>query len=475
MPLFNGCKTVVKVRERLTDMELDMTKGSPSKLIIKFVIPLIIGNVFQQFYAMVDTIIVGRFVGVQALAAVGATGTISFLIIGFMQGITMGFTVITAQRFGAGDVEGLKKSVGNAIFLSVITTAVMTFVSIRCMDGLLGIMNTPADIFGMSKTYIVIICAGMGCTVLYNLFASFLRAVGNSKAPLYFLVISAGLNIVLDLLLILVIPMGVAGAAVATILSQGISGLLCLIYIMKKVPVLQIKKEHLKPEYCCCMNQIGIGIPMALQFSITAVGAMLVQSALNMFGSTVIAAYTAACKVEQFMTQPFCAMGMTMATYCAQNRGINAMDRIRKGVRIANIMSAVYAVLIFGVLLLTFPFMIGLFVSGDITEVLGYAETYMRICGCFFIPLGMIFIFRNAMQGCGYSFLPMLGGVVELVCRATVAFAAAYYQSYVGVCLGNASAWLMTGIFLLIAYQFVMRNVMKHIRDSEERRQNSVV
>lgn len=442
-------------------MELDMTKGSPSKLIIKFVVPLIIGNIFQQFYSMVDTIIVGRFVGVQALAAVGATGTISFLIIGFMQGLTTGFTVLTSQRFGAGDEKGLKISVGNAAFLSVITTVIMTAISMLGMDKLLHIMNTPEDIFEMSKTYILIICAGMGCTILYNLLSSLLRAVGNSKVPLYFLVVAAGLNIVLDLVLILVIPMGVAGAAVATVLSQGIAGLLCLIYIIKKVPILCIRKEHWKPEYYCCKNQLGIGVPMALQFSITAVGTMLVQAALNMFGSTVVAAYTAACKVEQFVTQPYGAMGMTMATYCAQNRGVNALDRIRKGVRIANVMSGVYSVVIFGILLAVLPYMVGMFVSGDITEVLGYAEIYIGICGTCFIPLGMIFIFRNAMQGCGYSLLPMLGGVVELVCRAVMAFVAIKYHSYVGVCFGSASAWLVTGIYLAIAYVFVMRRIVR--------------
>ncbi len=430
-------------------------------MIVRFVVPLIIGNIFQQFYSMVDTIIVGRFVGVQALAAVGATGTISFLIIGFMQGLTTGFTVLTSQRFGAGDEKGLKRSVGNAAFLAVLTTVIMTAVSMLGMDKLLHIMNTPEDIFEMSKTYILIICAGMGCTILYNLLSSLLRAVGNSRVPLYFLVLAAGLNIILDLVLILVIPMGVAGAAVATVLSQGISGLLCLIYIIKKVPLLCIKKEHWKPEYYCCKNQLGVGVPMALQFSITAVGTMLVQAALNMFGSTVVAAYTAACKVEQFVTQPYVAIGMTMATYCAQNRGVIALDRIRKGVRIANGMSAAYSVVIFGILLAVLPYMIGMFVSGDITEVLGYAEIYIGICGTCFIPLGMIFIFRNAMQGCGYSLLPMLGGVVELVCRAVMAFVAIKYHSYVGVCLGSASAWLVTGIYLAIAYVFVMRRIVK--------------
>lgn len=442
-------------------MELDMTKGKPSQLILKFIVPIIIGNIFQQFYSMVDTIIVGRFVGVQALAAVGATGTISFLILGFMMGLTTGFTVPTSQRFGAGDEEGMKKSVANAVFLSGIMTIIMTAVSMLGMDELLRLMNTPEDIFDMAKTYILIICGGMCCSILYNILSSILRAIGNSKVPLVFLIISAALNIVLDLFLILVIPMGVAGAAWATIISQGISGVLCLIYMMKKVPLLSLKREHWQWDWQCVKNQVSIGIPMALQFSITAVGTILVQAALNLLGSTVVAAYTAACKVEQLVTQPYGAMGMTMATYSAQNRGVNDLERIRKGVRAANIMSAVYSVVIYGVVYLIMPYIIRLFVSGDVSDVLGYARTYIIICGAFFIPLGMIFIFRNVMQGCGFGFMPMLGGVVELVSRSVAAFAAASMMSYVGVCFANASAWCTAGIFLWISYLFVMRRMLR--------------
>ena len=200
--------------------ELDMTKGNPSELILKFMVPLVIGNVFQQFYNMADTIIVGRFVGVRALAAVGATGTIMFLILGFLMGLLQGFTVITAQRFGAGDYNGVKQSVANAAILSVIMTVVFTMISVHFMDDLLHLMNTSQDMYGMARTYIIIICYGIGASMLYNLLASLLRAVGNSKAPLYFLIISAVLNIFLDLFLIIVIPMGVAGAAVATVLSM---------------------------------------------------------------------------------------------------------------------------------------------------------------------------------------------------------------------------------------------------------------
>lgn len=442
-------------------MELDMTKGKPFQLIVKFIIPIILGNIFQQLYNVMDTVIVGQFVGVKALAAVGATGTISFLILGFMQGLTTGFTVLTSQRFGAGDDEGVKKSVGNGYLLSAVVTVVMTAVSIAGMDWLLHIMQTPADIYEMSRTYIIIICWGMGFNILYNLLSSMLRAVGNSRVPLYFLVLAAILNIVLDLVFIIVFHMGVAGAAAATIASQGVSGVLCLLYIWKKVPLLQIKKRHLAPDKWCVKNQMSIGIPMALQFSITAVGAIMVQAALNMLGSVVVAAYTVSGKVEQFVTQVLAAMGMTMATYCAQNRGVGDLDRIRQGAKIAFVMSTVYSVIVFFVLQAALPWVVGLFLTGDLTEVLSYARTYITICGIFFTPLGMIFIYRNVMQGCGYGFLPMMGGVVELVCRAVVAVIAAHFMSYEGICAANASAWCLTGIFLWIANGYTMKKMEK--------------
>lgn len=440
-------------------MELDMTKGSPLKLIIKFIIPLIIGNIFQQFYSMADTIIVGQTLGVDALAAVGATGSITFLILGFTQGLTTGFTVLTAQRYGAGDKEGMKKSIGSAAVLAVIVTVVMTVFSIGIMDSLLHIMNTPENIFAMTKEYIYIICAGIGFSVLYNMQSSILRAIGNSVVPLVLLVISSVINIVLDYVLIVYGHMGVAGAAYATIISQAVSGILCFIYIVKKVPLLHINKYHLKLEADRVKKQMAVGIPMALQFSITAVGTILVQTALNLLGSTVVASYSVSCKVEQLVTQPFMAMGSTMATYCAQNRGINDLDRIHKGVKFANILSAVYAVIIYGVIYQLLPYVIRLFVSEDVEVVLGYAETYIVICGAFFIPLGMIFIFRNALQACGFGFLPMMGGVVELISRGVVAFIAAYMASYAGVCVANVAAWLSAGVFLWICYMFLMKKM----------------
>lgn len=450
-------------------MELDMTKGSPFKLIMKFLIPLMVGNIFQQFYNMVDTIIVGRTVGVQALAAVGATGTIMFLIIGFMQGLTTGFTVMTSQRFGAGDIDGLRKSAGNAAVLSGIVTALMTLLSVAFMRPLLRLMKTPDDIFEMSRQYITIICLGMAFNVLYNLLSSILRAVGNSVVPLIFLVFSAVTNIVLDLVLIVTFDMGVSGAAWATVIAQGLSGVLCLLYIIKKVPLLKIGREHWRLDYYCVKNQLSIGLPMALQFSITAVGTIMVQTALNILGSTAVAAFTAANKVQQLVTQPFVAMGMTMATYGGQNRGVEDWGRIRQGVRTANLVSAAYGIVMGILIVLTFPYVIHLFASGSqLPELTEYGEIYIKVCSTCFVPLGMIFIFRNALQGCGFSLLPMLGGVVELVSRCLLAFAAAEKKSFIGVCIADSSAWLTAGIFLWIAYYFIMRRVKKREEREED-------
>ena len=442
-------------------MELDMTKGNPLKLIVKFMIPLIIGNLFQQFYNMADIIIVGRFIGVKALAAVGATGTIMFLLLGFLMGLTSGFTVITAQRFGAGDIEGVRKSVASAIILSAIITVIGTLISVNYMDALLTLMNTPADIFVEARTYISIICYGFVCTISYNLVSSVLRAVGNSKAPLYFLVVAALLNIVLDLYFIIVLKLGVAGAALATVISQGVAGVLCTIYIAKKVPTLHLKKEHFKLDENLVKNQLTTGIPMALQYSITAVGTIVVQSALNQLGSIAVAAYTAADKVEGLVTQPYFALGMTMSTFSAQNRGVNDFGRIRQGVRISNIISAIYSVIMAFFIIFFMKYMILLFVSENVAEILSFAQIFVNVTSVFFIPLGMIFIYRNSLQGAGFALIPLLGGVVELVSRVAVAIVAARNLSFTGVCYANVAAWLTTAIFLWVSYQIIFKNLGK--------------
>ena len=318
-------------------MERDMTVGTPWKIILNFTIPIVIGNIFQQFYSMVDTVIVGKFVGTKALAAVGSTGTIGFLILGFLMGLTAGFTVLTSQRFGAGDMPGMRKTVGSAAVLSVIVSVVMTVISMAFMKPLLILMNTPEDIFQDAYKYIMIICAGIFTQVMYNLLAGILRALGNSKTPLYFLLFSAALNIVLDLVLIIVFHLGAAGAAYATVIAQGVSALLCLIYIIKKVPILKLDRWDFKLDGHLVRQQLAIGFPMALQYSITAIGAMMVQAALNVLGSVHVAAFTAANKIEQVVTQVYVALGTTMATYCAQNMGAGKVKRISRGFRATTI------------------------------------------------------------------------------------------------------------------------------------------
>lgn len=445
-------------------METDMTRGNPLPIILKFTLPLLIGNVFQQLYNMVDTIIVGRFVGPDALAAVGSTGTIMFLVIGFSQGMSTGFTVLTSQRFGAGDANGAKRSVANGILLSAFVIMIMTAVSLSFMRQLLNRMNTPENILEEAYTYISIICMGIVANVLYNLFSSFLRSVGNSRIPLMFLVFSASLNVVLDLIFIINLRMGVAGAAWATNVSQGISAILCIFYIYKKVPVLTPERYHWKLNQADTRYQLSVGIPMALQFGITASGTMIMQSAVNLFGSTAVAASTAANKFQSMVIQGMIAMGQTMATYAGQNFGKKDFKRIRRGVRLALGAEVLYAIFCSIVVCLSLPFALKLFFSNDvdITAMLPWAKTYTYLCAALYIPLGTIFIFRNTMQGCGYGFLPMMGGVAELAARLITATLAIRFLSYPLACACDPAAWASAALFTGISYIYVMRKIDKN-------------
>lgn len=438
-------------------MERDMTVGSPGKMILQFTFPLFIGNVFQQLYNMADTIIVGKFVGANALAAVGSTGTIMFLIIGFLQGLTAGFTVPTAQKFGAGDLKAMRKTVGSAAILSAIVSVIMTVVSMLGMKSLLHLLNTPSDIFQDAYSYIMVICAGIFAQVLYNLLASILRALGNSKIPLYFLILAAGLNVVLDLLFIIVFHMGAVGAAYATVISQGVSGVLCLIYIVKKVPVLKMKKDDWKMNGHLVKVQFGVGFPMALQYSITAIGSMMMQSALNILGSVVIAGFTAGSKIEQLVTQAYVALGTTMATYSAQNMGAGKIDRIRKGFKNAMIIGTIYSIVTSIFVMTAGKYLTPLFLSENLGEIMGYVDIYLKCVGMFFIPLAIVNIFRNGIQGMGYGLLPMMAGVAELIGRGVVAIIASQKRSYVGVCMASPVAWILAGGLLLVMYYFIMR------------------
>ena len=440
-------------------MERDMTVGRPGKMILQFTFPLFIGNVFQQLYNMADTIIVGKFVGANALAAVGSTGTIMFLIIGFLQGLTAGFTVPTAQKFGAGDLKAMRKTVGSAAILSAVVSVIMTAISMLGMKALLRLLNTPEDIFQDAYAYIMVICAGIFAQVLYNLLASVLRALGNSKIPLYFLILAAGLNIILDLIFIVVFHMGAVGAAYATVISQGVSGVLCLIYIVKRVHVLKMEKEDWRMKGHLVKIQFGIGFPMALQYSITAIGSMMMQSALNILGSVVIAGFTAGSKIEQLVTQAYVALGTTMATYSAQNMGAGKVDRIRQGFKNAMIIGTIYSVVTSILVMTVGKYLTPLFLSENLGQITGYVDIYLKCVGLFFIPLTVVNVFRNGIQGMGYGILPMMAGVAELIGRGVVAIFASQKRSYVGVCMASPVAWILAGGLLLIMYYFIMKNI----------------
>ena len=437
-------------------MKTDMTQGKPVKVLLGFTIPVFIGNVFQQFYNMVDAVVVGKFVGTKALAAVGSTGTIIFLIIGFLLGLTAGFTVLTAQKYGAGKMDEMRQTVGNALILTALVSAVMTAVSMTGMHALLKFMHTPDDIFKDAYAYIMVICGGIAAQMLYNFLSSVLRALGNSKVPLYFLILAALLNIVLDMVFIIAFHMGAAGAAWATVISQGISGILCLVYIVKAVPILHLHKEDWRPSGHLLKIQLAVGIPMALQYSITAIGTMMVQTALNLLGSTQVAAFTAANKIEQIVTQAYVAMGTTMATYCAQNIGAGKIKRIRQGFRSITIMGSIYSVVVAAIIMTVGKYMTYLFLSGDLTEIMHSVDIYLKCVGTFFIPLTVVNVYRNGIQGMGYGLLPMMAGVAELVGRGVVAMIAAGQKSYFGVCMASPAAWILASALLIVMYYYVI-------------------
>ena len=438
-------------------VQRDMTKGSPTRIILGFTLPLFLGNVFQQFYNMADTIIVGQFVGTGALAAVGSTGTIMFLITGFATGLGTGFTILTAQRFGAGDMKGMRRSVFTAAVLTVIVSVLVTAASVIFMHPLLSLMQTPADIYDDAYDYIIVIMWGLAAQMLYNLLSALLRAIGNSKMPLYFLILAAVLNVILDLVFIINFKMGTAGAAYATVISQGISGLLCLLYIVKAVPIFRLSRRDMVMDGRMMAEQLKVGLPMALQFSITAIGSIMVQTSLNMLGSTLVAAYTAAGKIEQILTQAYTALGTAMANYSAQNVGAGDIPRIRQGFRAATIWGSVYSVAA-GVLIMTVgKYLTYLFVSEDAAMLLDSVDLYLKCIGFFFIPLNIVNAYRNGLQGLGYGLLPMTAGVAELAGRGVIAVISARYSSYFGICMAGPAAWVLAGGLLVVLYFYIVK------------------
>lgn len=438
-----------------------MTQGSPAKHIVGFALPMLLGYLFQQFYSMVDTVIIGQRLGVDSLAAVGATGSINFMIIGFCIGVCSGFTIPMAQRFGSGDYRSMRKFVANSVWASIAFSAVMTaVVCLLCRD-ILEWMRTPENIIEESYQYIFVIFLGIPVTYLYNLLAGIIRALGDSKTPVYFLVLASVINIVLDLVSIVVLKRGVEGPAVATVISQAVSGMLCLVYMKKKFDILHIQKEEWTLDGSHIKTLCAMGIPMGLQYSITAIGGVVLQAAVNGLGSLAVAAISASSKVSIFFSCPFDALGGTMATYAGQNVGARKIDRIEQGIRAAMVVGLVYSLVAFGVLYLFGDNIALLFVDAGETEIIGKVHLNLIIVSAFYIFLAIVNIVRFCIQGMGFSSLAILAGVCEMIGRGAVGFGFVPLFGYTAACFASPIAWILADAFLLPAYLICKKKLLR--------------
>lgn len=437
----------------------DMTTGHPLKRILTFCIPLFIGNLFQQFYNMADSIIVGHFIGVDAFAAVGATGTIIFCIIGLAQGSCAGFAIPVAQEFGAKNEAELRRCVAASVQVTALIALPLTVVTLLTTRPILAFLNTPADIFEDSYSYLFIIFAGIIPSMLYNLLANLLRALGDSRTPLYFLAISSVLNVLLDLLFVGALPFGVAGAALATVLSQFLSAILCLIYVLKKFPLLRLSREEWKISPSHCRRELTVGLPMGLQISITAIGAIILQTAVNGLGSRVVASISASSKISAILYAPMDAIGIAMATYCGQNFGAQKPERIRAGVRQSVWLLSAYSVACFFICYYFSPTIALLFIDASETFVLANLHQHLIVCSIFYIPLILIHVYRNGLQGMGYSKPAMLGGLLELIGRSCIAFFFVGRFGFDAVCFANPVAWVLADCLLLPLYYSKIRKL----------------
>lgn len=440
-------------------MTLDMTRGNPAKLILAFSLPLFLGNLFQQLYNMADTFIVGRTLGANALAAVGATGSISFFILGFAQGLAQGFSIVTAQRFGAKDEEGVRKSFGTSIVLCLLGTLILTPLSAWGSRWLLEVLRTPADIINDAHSYIFIILVGLGASLMFNLLASALRAVGDSRTPLYFLILASLVNIVLDYVLITQVHMGVAGAAVATIVAQLLSGLLCVVYMLRKFPQLHIGWRHLKPGAAEIATHLKMGVPMAFQYSIIAIGALVLQVSINGLGSAAVAGFTTGNRIEGIFTLPLSSLGVTMATYCAQNYGAGDYKRVVRGLRQCLVICMFYSVVAGAVSILFGGHLAALFLP-DQPDVSALSHTFLSVAGAGYWMLGILFICRSGLQGLGKSAVPTVAGFMELIMRSAAAILLAEPLGFLGVCLAEPLAWFASAVTTGIAIYLVVKQLV---------------
>lgn len=437
-----------------------MTEGRPLKLILTFTFPVLCGDLFQIFYHIADSVIVGRYLGVDALAAVGSTSALVFVIVYWIVGMTNGFGILLSQAYGAKDEYRLKHYTAMSFYLCAAMAVIMTAVLLIANHPLLRIMNIPDSIFTDTSNYVAVIYAGLPATALYNMMASIARAFGDSKTPLYFLILSSVLNVVLDLLFVAVLPFKVEGAAYATVLAQVVSAVLCTGFVWKKYEIIHFGKEERAFSQITMKKLLTIGTPMALQYSVTGIGAMIVQSALNQLGAKYIAAHSAAMKVQNVVVQAYASMGVALATYVGQNYGAGKIERIKQGVKKCMMAVAVYSAIIMFIGYFILPLCIPLFVDDPTGEIKEIAAQVFHITLWFYFVQGAIFVYRNALQGLGNGMIPMLGGICEMAARVLViVFLFGPFQ-FTAICLGDPAAWMAAIIPLVPYYYWYMNKVM---------------
>ncbi|MGM9582409.1 MAG: MATE family efflux transporter [Phascolarctobacterium sp.] len=442
----------------------NMTEGEPLKLILPFMIPLLIGNVFQQLYNIADVVIVGRTIGVEALAAVGAVTPLFMMTMVLTIGLSNGCTVVTGQRYGAGDMEGMRRSIGTCIALSVVFTLFIMVVFHLIIDPALVLMNIPPELLEDAKAYVMIIVDGLFAMMAYNLLSGIMRSLGDSKTPLYFLIVSSIVNIFLALAFILYFGWGVPGSAVALVIAQAISAILCMVYIYKRFPQLHIGRRDFRLDGEEIWAHLRMGLPMAVQFSVLGVGIIVLQSVCNKFGGQQIAGFTAASRVEQMALQPMISAGIAMAVFTAQNYGARRFDRIREAVRKCSMLSLAFS--IFAALCMFFfgEYIIGIFMENPGQEVLEAAHMYILYTVPVYFFLSQIFIYRNACQGMGIGLVPMIAGFIELIMRSGAAIILGEYFGYMGVCLASPVAWTCCATFVFCAYHYFVKLLERQYR-----------
>jgi len=438
---------------------MNLTAGNPLKLILSFAIPLYLGNLLQQSYNILDTFIVGRIIGIEALAAVGSTGSINFLILGFIGGFGIGAAVITSQRFGAGDIDGVRKSFTSTIIISIGLAVIMTIISVLCARPLLIFLQTPEEILTSAYNYIVIVFLGIPTALLFNLSANIMRAVGDSRTPLIFLSIAFVLKIGLNLAFILIFGMGTGGAALATVFAQFLSGSLCIIFIIKKMPILKITLNDWQINIKEVTGHLKLALPVAFQNSIIAIGSITVTYALNRLGTSAVAAYSAASRIDILAYLILFSFGGAMTTYAAQNYGANKPDRIKKGVFHISIIACVYSVLVAFLFFISGNFFPSLFLGGESPQTLSMARNYLLICSSFYVFLSLLFILRQSLVGMGDSVTPTVAGIAELVMRVFAAIILGNAFGFLGICFSNPLAWAGAFIPLIIAFFIRMKKI----------------